>query len=78
MTQEKQEQLQQAIQNGKITFFLAKRGYRAVGMCSVAKCDFKSASAAVGVLNDLFVEPVFRKQGIAQTLVKTAQAWSKA
>ena len=38
LTEEKQKQLQQAIKEGKITFFVAKRGYRAVGMCSVAKC----------------------------------------
>ena len=31
-----QKQLQQAVREGRITFFMAKRGYRAVGMCSVA------------------------------------------
>lgn len=38
LTEEKQKQLQQAIKDGKITFFVAKRGYRAVGMYSIAKC----------------------------------------
>ena len=37
LTNEKQEQLAQAIQAGKITFFMAKRDSRAVGMCSVVK-----------------------------------------
>ena len=37
LEEEKKKQLQQAIKEGKITFFVAKRGYRAVGMCSVAK-----------------------------------------
>lgn len=40
LTNEKQEQLTQAIQAGKITFFMAKRDSRAVGMCSVVKCFF--------------------------------------
>ena len=37
-TEEKQERLAQAIRDGKITFFAARRGYRAVGMCSVSRC----------------------------------------
>ena len=37
LTGEMQKKFQQAVKDGKITFFVAKRGYRAVGMCSVAK-----------------------------------------
>lgn len=36
LTKIQQKQLQQAVREGRITFFMAKRGYRAVGMCSVA------------------------------------------
>lgn len=35
LTEEMYSKLTAAIQNGETTFFLAKRGYRAVGMCSI-------------------------------------------
>ena len=74
-TEEKQEQLAQAIRYGKITFFVAKRGYRAVGMCSVAKCFSTFACADTGVFDDFYIEPVFRKKGIARKLAQAAQKW---
>jgi len=76
-TEEKQEQLAQAIRDGKITFFVAKRGYRAVGMCSVAKCFSTFACTDTGVFDDFYIEPVFRKKGVARKLAKAAQNWSK-
>ena len=76
-TEEKQEQLTQAILDGKITFFVAKRGYRAVGMCSVAKCFSTFACTDTGVFDDFYIEPVFRKKGIARKLVLAAQDWCK-
>ncbi|MBO5049126.1 MAG: GNAT family N-acetyltransferase [Oscillospiraceae bacterium] len=72
-----QEQLAHAIRDGKITFFVAKRGYRAVGMCSVAKCFSTFACTDTGVFDDFYIEPVFRKNGIARLLVKAARKWSK-
>ena len=77
LTEEQQEQLQQAIRDGKITFFMAKRGYRAVGMCSVAKCFSTFSCADTGVFDDFYIEPVFRKKGIARMLTQAAQKWSK-
>ena len=76
-TEEKQEQLTQAIRDGKITFFVAKRGYRAVGMCSVAKCFSTFACTDTGVFDDFYIEPVFRKKGIARKLALAAQDWCK-
>ena len=76
-TEEKQEQLAQAIRDGKITFFVAKRGYRAVGMCSVAKCFSTFACTDTGVFDDFYIEPVFRKKGIARKLALAAQDWCK-
>lgn len=76
-TEEKQEQLTQAILDGKITFFVAKRGYRAVGMCSVAKCFSTFACTDTGVFDDFYIEPVFRNKGIARKLVLAAQDWCK-
>ena len=72
-TEEKQEQLAQAIRDGKITFFVAKRGYRTVGMCSVAKCFSTFSCTDTGVFDDFYIEPVFRKKGIARKLVLAAQ-----
>ena len=77
MTEQKQEQLQQAICDGKITFFVAKRGYRAVGMCSVAKCFSTFSCADTGVFDDFYIEPVFRKKGIARKLAQAVQLWCK-
>ncbi len=76
-TEENQEQLARAIQDGRITFFMAKRGYRAVGMCSVAKCFSTFACSETGVFDDFYIEPVFRRKGIARMLAQAAQKWSE-
>ena len=76
-TEEKQEQLAQAIRDGKITFFVAKRGYRTVGMCSVAKYFSTFACTDTGVFDDFYIEPVFRKKGVARKLALAAQDWCK-
>lgn len=75
LTEEKQERLQQAIRDGKITFFLAKRGYRAVGMCSVSPCFSTFSCADTGVFDDFYIEPVFRKKRTARKLAQAAQTW---
>ena len=76
-TEEKQEQLARAIRDGKITFFVAKRGYRTVGMCSVAKCFSTFACTDTGVFDDFYIEPMFRKKGVARKLALAAQDWCK-
>ena len=75
LTEEKKEKLQQAIRDGKITFFMAKRGYRAVGMCSVAKCFSTFACSDTGVFDDFYIEPAFRRKGAARKLAQAAQQW---
>lgn len=75
LSEEQQIRLSQAVTQGKITFFLAKRGYRAVGMCSVARCYSTFACGDMGVFDDFFVEPAFRKKGIARMLARAAQTW---
>ena len=77
LTEDNQKQLQQAIKDGKITFFVAKRGYRAVGMCSVTKCYSTFSCSDTGVYEDFYIEPAFRGKGIARKLVQAAQAWCK-
>ena len=76
-TEEKQEQLAQAIRDGKIAFFVAKRGCRAVGMCSAAKCFSTFACTDAGVFDDFYIEPAFRRKGIARMLAQAAQKWSE-
>ena len=49
LTKIQQKQLQQAVRVGRITFFFAKRGYRAVGMCSVAEYYSTFSCSNVGV-----------------------------
>lgn len=77
MTEEHQKRLQQAIRDGKITFFLTKRGYRAVGMCSVVRSFSTFACSDTGVFEDFYIEPVFRGKGIARKLAQTAQDWCR-
>ena len=77
LTEDKQKQLQQAVKDGKITFFVAKRGYRAVGMCSVVKCYSTFSCSDTGVYEDFYIEPAFRGKGIARKLAQAAQAWCK-
>ena len=76
LTEEKQKQLVEAISDGRITFFFAKRGYRAIGMCSVVKCFSTFTCTDTGVFEDFYVEPAFRNKGIARMLGHAAQEWS--
>ena len=75
MTEEKRSRLSEAVRQGKILFFLAKRDGRAVGMCSVSRCFSTFACADTGVFDDFYIEPVFRKKGIARLLTRTALKW---
>lgn len=75
LSDEKAERLKKAIGGEKIFFFLAMRGSRAVGMCSVSLCFSTFACQAVGNFEDFYVEPVFRKKGIARKLAHAAQDW---
>lgn len=75
LSDDRKARLQDAVRTGQITFFFAKRGYRAVGMCSVARHFSTFSCAMVGVFDDFFVEPVFRRKGIARKLAQAAQCW---
>lgn len=77
LTEERQELLSQAVQDRKITFFMARRGSRAVGMCSVAECFSTFACADIGIFEDFYIEPAFRKKGIARKLTQAAQRWCR-
>ena len=47
-------------------------------MCSVARCFSTFACGETGVLDDFFIEPAFRKRGIARMLARAAQDYGKA
>ena len=72
------ERLLVAMGRERIVFFVARRGFRIVGMCSVARCFSTFACGETGVLDDFFIEPAFRKRGIARMLTRAAQAYGKA
>ena len=78
LTREQQSRLAQAVRDGTLTVFLAKRGYRAVGMCSAARCFSAFGCAETGVFDDFYIEPAFRRQGIARMLTQAAQDWARA
>ena len=75
MDEERQERLREAIAGGRISFFLAKRGTRAVGMCSVAAYWSTFSCGEIAVFEDFYIEPVFRGKGIARLLAKAAQSY---
>lgn len=77
LTKEKHSRLAQAIRDGRIIFFVAKRGNRLVGMCSVARCFSTFACSDTGAFDDFYIEPAFRKKGIARKLTQAAQVWCK-
>ena len=77
LTEEKQERLKQAVKEGNITFFMAKRGYRAVGMCSICTHYSTFGCADVGVFDDFYIEPAFRHKGIARLLATAVQSWCR-
>lgn len=78
LTEEKRRALTEAIRAGRITFFIARRGAHAVGMCSVARCFSTFACSDVGVFEDFYVEPAFRGRGVARMLARVAQEWCRA
>lgn len=78
LTEEKQRALAEAIRAGRITFFVAWCGARAVGMCSVARHFSTFACSDVGVFEDFYVEPAFRGRGAARMLARAAQEWCRA
>ncbi len=77
LTKIQQKQLQQAVREGRLTFFMARRGYRAVGMCSVAVSYSTFSCSNVGVFEDFYIEPAFRNRGIARKLTEAAQSWCR-
>lgn len=78
LTEVKKERLAAAVRAGRIAFFLALRGTRAVGMCSASPCFSTFACGETGVFDDFYVEPPFRRRGAARLLAQAARDWCRA
>lgn len=77
MSEQNWKRLAQAIRDERITFFVARCGERTVGMCSVSRCFSTFSCADTAVFEDFYVEPAFRRKGIARMLAKAAQDWCR-
>jgi len=73
----KEAAVRDAMKAGRIAFFLARRFGRPIGICSVATAFSTFACGSVGTLEDLFVEPLFRHQGVARGLIEAAGAYCR-
>ncbi|MBQ7871087.1 MAG: GNAT family N-acetyltransferase [Oscillospiraceae bacterium] len=73
----RQERLAAAVREGRTRFFLARRGSRAVGLCSVSLGFSTFACAPCGVFDDFYIEPAFRRQGVARLLASAALDWCR-
>ena len=60
---------------GKEDHILCRRTGGAVGMCSVSRCWSTFSCGWTAALEDFYVEPAFRKKGIARLLAGAAQRW---
>ncbi len=72
--EEQQDKLTDAIRKGVIRFYVAKRETRVIGMCSVSRIFSTFQCTGSGIFEDFFIEPAFRKQGVARSLVSFVQA----
>lgn len=68
-----QKRLKAAIDKGSICFFLLKRGYRSIGMCSAAPVFSSFECKNAGIFEDFYIEPAFRRCGGARLLAQAAQ-----
>lgn len=72
-----QKRLKAAIDKGSICFFLLKRGYRSIGMCSAAPVFSSFECKNAGIFEDFYIEPAFRRCGGARLLAQAAQEFCR-
>ena len=65
--------LQQRIERGESLVFLALAGAQAVGFTQLYPCFSSTSMKRLWILNDLFVVPAARRQGVAQALMERAR-----
>ena len=72
-----QERLKAAVRDGRITFFVLKRGFRCIGMCSIAAAFSSFRCENIGIFEDFYIEPVFRGCGGARLLTDAAHRFGR-
>lgn len=75
LTDEDRERLTLAVEHGEITFLMARRLSRCVGMCSVSTLFSTYGCKTMAVFEDFYVEPAWRHKGTARLLTEAAQKW---
>lgn len=75
LTDEDRERLALAVEHGEITFLMARRLSRCVGMCSVSTLFSTYGCKTMAVFEDFYVEPAWRHKGTARLLTEAAQKW---
>ena len=71
--------IREALCQGRISFFVAQDGERAVGICSLSMAFSTYAGGKrLGVFDDFYVVPDRRKQGIATLLTQRAFAGARS
>jgi ribosomal protein S18 acetylase RimI-like enzyme len=69
--------LQERISRKESVIFLAEAEGRAVGFMQLYPSFTSTGAARIWILNDLFVEPASRGNGVASALLQAAAAFSK-
>jgi ribosomal protein S18 acetylase RimI-like enzyme len=69
--------LQERISRKESVIFLAEAEGRAVGFMQLYPSFSSTGAARIWILNDLFVEPASRGNGVASALLQAAAAFSK-
>ena len=78
LVEEDLQRLADAVREGRLTCFLARRGTRAVGLCSLARRFSVPACRETAQPDALYVEPAFRETGAADALTQAARRWCAA
>ena len=76
--EEEKENCRDVLRSENQTIFFARKGDHALGFIQLSlRTDYVEGTSTtpVAYIEGLYVEPGFRKQGIAEKLVKKAEAW---
>lgn len=76
LTEEQYAELERAIRDSRIHFFIAKED-EAVAMCSVSVTFSTFTCSAGGVFEDFYILPKYRKSGLARRLTEYVFDWCK-
>ena len=68
--------LSERLRRSESVIFLAMLGARPVGFTQLYPCFSSTAMKRMWILNDLFVAPEARRNGVAEALMERAQQWA--